>query len=110
MALQKVKVALQALQDALPGVPMGTPIHTKLVSVIKQISQEVEKVQSDPALQIQTLLHMARQAGQQSPIAALQRMYPNNAPPALPQAHAGIPPMPAAAPGAPPMPMMQRAA
>ena len=96
MALQKVKIALQALEEALPGVPLGTPMHTKLLGIVKELAKGLEEVHSDPALQIQQLLQMARSQGQQSPMAALQRMYPGGQPGASP----ALPP-PAAAGGAP---------
>jgi len=97
-ALQKVQAALKLLEEAIPGVPMGTPMHAKLLKVITEIAKGVEEVHQDPALQVQQLLQAARAQSQGSPMAALQRMYPGQAPgapPAMPQPAAS--PTPAAA-------------
>jgi len=96
-ALQKAQAALQLLQEALPGVPMGTPMHTKALRIVTDLSKLLEEVHSDPALQIQTLLQAARSNSQQSPMAALQRMYPGGQGGGAPQ----MPPGAAAGGGAP---------
>lgn len=104
-SLQKFQAALQLMQEALPGVPMGTELHTKALTIIKDLAKGLQEVKSDPALQIQTLLQAARQQSQQSPMAALNRMYPAAAPGgagAPAGGGGGVPGLPA---GGAPMPM-----
>lgn len=97
-ALQKFKVALQAMEEGLSGIPMGTPLHSKALTIIKDLHKALEEVHSDPSLQIQQLLQMARTQGQQSPIAALSRMYPAAQGGGTPGASAATPPAGGAAP------------
>jgi hypothetical protein len=101
MALQKVQGALKMLEEALPGVPMGTEMHTNLLKVVSDLAKGLQKVQADPSLQIQQLLQQAKQASQGSPMAALNKMYP----PGAPGAGGGAPP-----PAPPPTPAAMPAA
>ena len=86
-ALSKVKVAVQALQEALPSIPLGTPVHEDVMNSIKSLAKHFEKDAESPALSMQALVQMARAAGQHNQMAALSRMQPPspNTPPAMAQ-------------------------
>ena len=42
-AMQKVKIAVQALQEALPSIPLGTPPHEAVMNSIKSLGKLFEK-------------------------------------------------------------------
>ena len=84
-ALQKIKVAVQALQEALPSIPLGTPTHDSVMNAIKSLSKNFERAAESPALSMQSLVQMARAAGQNNQMSALSRLQPQapNTPPAM---------------------------
>ena len=90
--LQKVMVAAKALEEALPSIPMGTPVHSKLLKITTEINKLLEEAQAEsrPSNLIQTLLGMARGAQKSAPMQALARIAPQQAaagaPPATPPA------------------------
>ena len=88
-AMQKVTTALNMLQEALPALPMGTPLHTSILRSVKELGTHLGSAQQDEAQQIQQLVQMIRQAKQAQATQALSRIGP-----------AG--PMAGAPPGAPP--------
>jgi hypothetical protein len=94
--LGKIKVALQALQDALPSIPMGSPLHTDVLSVAKTLSKHVDQEGQQGGPPVQSLLQMMQQMKQNAPNAALARMGggapPSPAMPAPPAAGGGAPP------------------
>jgi hypothetical protein len=78
-ALTGVKLALEALQKSLPGIPMGSDIHTAVLKAITEISKHLDKAgqDGDQASMIQQLAQMARGQQQAPPqAAAMQRMFP----------------------------------
>ncbi len=84
-ALSLVRNALEMLQKALPMIPMGSPQHGDLLKAISMISKHMEQGEGNKGVDLQSLLQMARQASQQSPVQAANRMFPApNAPPAMP--------------------------
>jgi hypothetical protein len=97
--LDKVKIAVKALQDALPSIPMGSALHTKVLNAAKDLSKELGSASEGGggAGNIQALLQMIQQAKQNAPNAALARMAP-------PAPGGGAPAMPH------PMPMPSPAA
>ncbi len=88
-ALVDVQNAVKMLQDALPKIPMGSKLHTKLLNALKSISEELQAGSENPQLQQQSLTNQLKQNQQQAPLAALSRLAPA-ASPAMP------PPSPAA--------------
>lgn len=89
--LGKLGVALKALEDALPTIPMGTELHTKVLNITKDLSKELHSLQGsgeDKQAQIQALVQMARQASQQGPNQALAKMAPAPTAPVMPPAAA----------------------
>lgn len=86
-ALSLVRNAVEMMQKALPMIPMGSPLHGDLLKATSTISKHMEQGQGNKGVDVQSLLQMARQASQQSPLAALNRMHPApNAAPAMPSA------------------------
>lgn len=92
---QKLMIAMQALQDALPSLPMGSELHSKVLKVTQELTKELQSTREDPQLQIQSLVGMIKQLAQQAPNPALQRLQ-GPQPPMMPQA-------PQPSPEAPPM-------
>jgi hypothetical protein len=65
--MEKLKLSLKGLQEALPVLPMGAPLHTAVLKALTDISKALEKEgggQGDPGAMIQQLVEMARAAKQ----------------------------------------------
>lgn len=93
MAMIDVQNAVKLLEKALPMIPMGSPLHGEILNVAKSLSKHLSKGDDNQALGLQSLLQMAKQNQQASPVAALARMFPGaNAPPAM--GGGGAPPSP----------------
>ncbi len=86
-AMTGVKIAVEALQKSLSGLPMGDPLHTAVLKAITDISKNMDKQgPGDQSSMIQQLAQMARGAQTQPPAAAgaLQQMSPGGgSPPAM---------------------------
>lgn len=87
-AVTAVKVALEALQKALPGLQMGSELHTSVLKSIADISKHIEKEAGDSSSVVQQLAQMARTAQNAPQQAAMMR--------AVPPSPAGAAPAPAA--------------
>jgi hypothetical protein len=90
-ALGKVKIAIQALQDALPSIPMGSALHTEVLSSAKNLAKHLDTEEQNSGPSVQSLMQMMQQAKQSAPMQALGRMSTGQ-PPASP-ALAAPPPM-----------------
>ena len=90
--MAKVKVGLEALQSALPMVPMGSELHADLMKAVSSISKHLQQDGAQGGAQIQQLLDMIRTAKTQG------------GPPAAPPGGGGAPPMAPPGMGAPPPP------
>lgn len=92
-------VGVEALQKALPLLPMGSELHNAVLKAVSDIAKRMEGAQDNAAM-IQQLVSMAREAQAQPQQAAQMRgMMPGgapNAPPMMP------PPAPGGAPGGAP--------
>ena len=98
-AMTGVKVGVEALQNALPKLPMGSKLHTAILKAITDIAKEMDQgMGNDPAAIIQQLTSMARNAQTDPRRAALMSMSSPGG------AGGGAPPPPMGG-GAPP-PMM----
>jgi hypothetical protein len=82
-ALTLVHTAIDALQRALPGLPMGSELHTAVLRTVTELSRRTSNEGGDKGSQLQALSQMGRGLQQQPQQAALQRMQPP-APPAPP--------------------------
>lgn len=93
-----LKVALEALQKALPQLPMGSEIHTAVVKSIGELGKHFAdggQGQGDPGANIQTLMEMMRNAKQSPNMAAMMPPGGGGAPPGGPpggDAGGGMPP------------------
>ena len=84
-AMLSVRNAVKMLEQALPLIPMGTPLHEKIHKVALDLSKELTQGEENPALQMQQLVQMLRMASQQQPMGALSKMAapPAQTPPAV---------------------------
>ena len=88
-----LKVGLEALQKALPQLPLGSTLHQAVLKALTDIGKQMEKQGgsgNDQAGAIQQLVDMARTAKTQP---AMAGMMPGGAPPAG-GAPGGAPPPP----------------
>ena len=83
-AMIAVQNAVKMLEQALPMIPMGSPLHEKIHKVALELSKELTQGEDNPALQMQSLVQMMRHASQQQPMNALSKLSapPPNTPPA----------------------------
>lgn len=79
-AVTAVKLGLEAMQKALPGLPMGSELHTAVLKSVAEISKHIEKQQGDSASIVQQLAQMAHSAQQQPQQAAMMRAFPPSPP------------------------------
>ncbi len=89
-SLSQVNLALQALQKALPAIPMGTELHTAVIDAIKKIGAHMTEAQDNPQMKMQSLLQM---------IQAMRAAQPNRALASVAGPPGGAPPPPGAPPG-----------
>ena len=61
-AQDKVKTGLEMLQQALPGLEMGSELHTAVLQAVGKISAHVAKGVDDNAGKMQQLVQAARAA------------------------------------------------
>lgn len=97
-AMIEVTNAVKMLEKALPMIPMGSPIHEKILNFAKDIAKNLSQGDSNPSLEINSLIQMARNAAQQAPLQQLAKAFPQQAaqqPPAM--GGGDQPPAPAAA-------------
>ena len=87
-----IKNAAELLQQSLLQMPMGSEAHTKLLGIVKQLSSMTQDSAPDPHAQMQSLVEMARKAGQGGPPPGL-----NGVMPAMPTPAPGAAPAAAAA-------------
>ena len=83
-AMSLVRNALEMIQKALPMLPMGSPLHGDLLKAVSSMSKHIDQSQMNKGVDLQSLLQMVKQSSQQSPMAALNRMQPPTAAPAMP--------------------------
>jgi hypothetical protein len=75
-SLTLVHTALDALQRALVGIPMGSDLHTAILRCIQELSKKTNMEGGDKASQMQALAQMGRGLQQNPQQAALQRLQP----------------------------------
>jgi hypothetical protein len=88
----EVSNAVKMLEKALPMIPMGSPIHEKILNFAKDIAKNMSQGDGNQALEINSLVQMARQAAQQAPVNQLARMFPQQAAQQPPAMGGGAPP------------------
>ena len=85
--LSLVRNGLEMFQKALPMIPMGSPLHGDILKAVSSVAKHMEQAGgANKGIDVQSLLQMARQSSQQSPMDALNRLHPAqpNAAPAMP--------------------------
>ena len=96
--LTKIKTAVEMLQQALPSIPMGTPLHQDILDVTKKLAKHLGDAKGgNESNQMQALLAAIKQTQQQAPQNAMARMFPQQGAPATPGGGAAPPPAEAAA-------------
>ena len=93
--MEKLKLGLKTLQEALPQLPMGSEIHTAVLKAVADVGKHLEKeggMGAPPGANIQQLLEMLRSAKQSGAV-----------PPQMPGPAGGAPPPMGGAPPPPPM-------
>lgn len=63
-SLSKVRTAVQMLETALPGLPMGSEPHKATLSAIQQLSKSVPPSNEVPGVQMTQLAGLGQQAQQ----------------------------------------------
>lgn len=91
-AMLDVRNAVKMLEQALPMIPMGSPLHEKIHKVALDLSKELNQGDENPALQLQSLVQMMRSASQAQPMNALGRMFPGQSPTTPPATGGASPP------------------
>jgi hypothetical protein len=84
----KVRDAVKLLQDALPAMPMGSPLHSKVLGTIKTLLEAMPD--EDPNMagpQMTGLLQLIRQQAQNAPNNVIAKLSgaPQGQPPAMPE-------------------------
>lgn len=87
-AMNDLRNALSMMEKALPAIPLGSPLHSEILSLTSKLAKHLAPGDGNQGLELQSLLQMARQASQGGPMAALAKMgAPDGggaAPPAMP--------------------------
>ena len=100
-AMTGVKVGVEALQKALPSLPMGSKLHGAILKAISDISKEMESgMGGGPGAEIQQLIAMARNAQTNPQRSAMMSMFPSGGGPG----GGGAPPPPGPPGGGAPPP------
>ena len=90
-AIEKLHAAAQMINDALPQIPLGTPLHTATLKIATDLNKHIGEAKENAQGTIQTMLQAIQQMKQNPQLAALHQGAPPNQPPAVaPQA---APPM-----------------
>lgn len=85
-AMSLVRNGLEMFQKALPMIPMGAPLHSDILKAVSSVSKHMEQNSGNKGIDMQSLIQMARQSSQNSPVEALNRLHPAppSAAPAMP--------------------------
>lgn len=85
-AMQKLQSAARLITEALPQIPMGTPLHTKALKIATDLNKELGSAKEGIQQQVQTLLQAIQAAKQSGQTDIMNRAMPQpqNQPPAMP--------------------------
>ena len=85
-AMQKLAAANQMINDAIPQIPMGTPLHTKVMKISMELTKELGTATDNMKQQVPALLQQLQAAKAQNQMGMLQTAAPPppNQPPAMP--------------------------
>lgn len=91
-AMADIRNALVGMQKALPGIPMGSELHSAVLKAVADISKHLDPTdkESNKGIDLQALVQQARASAQNSPGNSLARAM---GPPQQPQPpNLGAPP------------------
>lgn len=71
--MSKVREAINLLEVALPGIPIGTDPHKSVLSAIQSLSKSVPASEAIPGVQNATLMGLQKTAQETAPLQALAR-------------------------------------
>ena len=94
MAALKIRNALKMMQEALPLIPMGDPLHAELLKTVQSIAKHIKQEESNPQLEQAAMISQLRQQAQQAPQAAIARQMAASAGQGQPPAGPATPPVP----------------
>ena len=90
-----VKIALEALQKALPSIPMGTELHKAVLDAVAKIGKHMSEAGDSPQMKMQALMQMIQKMKAGQPNQALGAMAGGGGqPPAPPAMMSPAPPPP----------------
>ena len=79
-AMVQIRSAAEAINKALPSVPMGTDFYTDLSKAATILNKILLNAPNDPGVQAANHMSSARDLAQSAPAQALTRMFPQPAP------------------------------
>jgi hypothetical protein len=85
-AIEKLHAAAQLINDALPQIPIGTPLHTATLKIATDLGKHLGDAQETVQGTIQTMLQAIQQMKQNPQLAGLNQggaPPPPNQPPAV---------------------------
>ena len=86
-AAQKLAAAHKMIMEALPALPLGTPLHESVMKIATDLGKNLTKAGQDAQMTIQTLMSAmrgVRNDSQMSAVAKMQGQAPPGGPPATP--------------------------
>ena len=86
-AAQKLAAAHKMIMEALPALPLGTPLHESVMKIATDLGKNLTKAGQDAQMTIQTLMQAmrgVRNDSQMSAVARMQGQAPPGGPPATP--------------------------
>lgn len=72
-AMAQVREAVSLLQMALPNIPMGSELHSKVLKTITDLSKSAPASEASPGIQQTAIKDLAAQQQQMAPMVALMR-------------------------------------
>jgi hypothetical protein len=97
--MEKVKLGLKALTEALPMLPLGSELQSEIMKAVQGVGKHLAEGGGDPQALVQQLAMMARNAKTEPP-PGFGQLAGGGAPPP-----GGAPPSPGMGAGGPPPPM-----
>lgn len=82
--MKLIQVALSALTEAMPKLPMGTPLHMKVQKIAMELTKELHEVRETVQQKMMSLAQMMAAQRQQQGNPALQAAAQPHQPPAMP--------------------------
>ena len=81
-AIEKLHAAAQLINDALPQIPLGTPLHTAALKIATDLNKHIGEAKENAQGTVQTMLQAIQQMKQNPQMAALHQGGPAPQPPA----------------------------